>query len=242
MKATITLLILAAATVAAFARDINTSIRIDSPVFDFGVVNESTGKVTHKFLLKNVGKESVSVLYVKTGCSCVSAVAPSKPIAPGASAPISVTFDPKGRSGDFHKEISIVYADKRFNRVTVRGTVNPDAKKTTSSYRTDLGGGLKTNQASIDFGSLAPGEPKTIVLRYVNEFPVGMKLTFELEEADPDIDILIPSGNILAPDAEGSLPVTATVKRPFRSTRTLNLIPISNGYRLSPIPLTIKSK
>lgn len=227
---------------AVWSQNVNTSLRIDKAVHDFGTIDEAAGKVSHSFRLTNVGKDPVTILYVRSGCNCVKAEAPRAPIAPGASANLTVTYDPANRAGNFYKEVSIVAADKRFNKVQIKGTVKPRKKKTDASLCHDLGHGLLANHDQLDFGRMGAGQEKTLELRFVNDFPVGLKLSFEIEKADPTIDVVIPYSCILAPDGEDRLRVTVRVRQAFSGTKKVMLIPVGNDYRLSPVEIIVNGK
>ena len=227
------------ASISLAAQSGNPDLKVDSKLFDFGTIDEAAGRVSHTFRLTNIGSEPIVIVSVRTGCRCVTAVAPTKPIAPGATADLIVRFDPAGRSGSFHKEVTVVSTDKKINRVNIKGVVkaSPSAKR--DNYHCDLGHGLMTNRSKINFGRVAKGSSKSVELRFMNDFPVGMQLSFELEETPAGFDILIPSSHILPPDGEGTITLTAIATGKLPSARTVNLIPIVNGYRLTPIPLTL---
>ncbi len=248
MKRLIALFCCLSAIILVAAQSVNSDLKVEPKTFDFGTIEESAGVASHTFRLTNTGSQPITILSVRTGCRCVTAQPPREALAPGASASLTVRFDPAGRSGTFHKDLAIISQGKKINRIQIRGSVNPAPSKNKAAYRHDLGGGLFANYSSIDFGRVAAGSHKTVELRYFNDFPVGMKLTFEIEspsegEALPsDIEVDIPNGSLLAPDQEGTLPITVSVKKSFSGRRTINLVPIANGYRLTPITLAVRSK
>lgn len=74
---------------------------------DFGYVKEADGKVKFAFVYHNTGDAPLAVNSVSAPCSCTSAKFSSKPVAPGDSAVVNVTFDPKGMGGGFIRSISV---------------------------------------------------------------------------------------------------------------------------------------
>jgi len=74
--------------------------RINNPEFDFGYVPQKS-KVSHVFYLHNTGTSPLTVLKIKSGCSCTSASKIEKPIPPGDSAAVNITFN----SGRYHSKV-----------------------------------------------------------------------------------------------------------------------------------------
>lgn len=71
-------------------------ISIDKPVHKFPKTKE--GKLLeHTFLVKNTGTIPLIISEYKVACDCTKVFLPEKPIAPGATYGIKVTFDTKGK-------------------------------------------------------------------------------------------------------------------------------------------------
>lgn len=124
---------------------------------------------------------------------------------------------------------------------SIGAAYHPDKKDHYESW-VELGHGLMANYDTLDFGAIKKDSSRTLTLRFTNDCPLTMNLTFAIQQPDPDISVSIPYSCILVPDREDSLPITVTVKRPFKGTRTLKLLPIVNTYTLNPITLIIRSK
>lgn len=74
--------------------------------YDFGSVEDGM-KVTHDYVFTNEGTEPIIISNVKASCGCTTPSWPKEPIAPGASAKITATFNSKGRVGTVNKAITI---------------------------------------------------------------------------------------------------------------------------------------
>lgn len=99
------------------------------PMHDFGIIEESAGKVTHIFQIKNSGKSPLAITHVATSCGCTATNWSKEPILPGKTGDISVTFDPKERPGKFFKSVTVYCTGmKRGLDLRIRGTVNPEKK------------------------------------------------------------------------------------------------------------------
>ncbi len=93
---------------------------------DFGYIKEAKGAVSHTFELKNTGDKPLVIMQVVTSCGCTRPDFPTKPIKPGKTAKIKVTFNPAGRSGAFMKPIKVkTSGDEGRTTLTIRGTIIP---------------------------------------------------------------------------------------------------------------------
>jgi len=89
-----------------------TSISFDETTFDFGTVNEGE-MVSHTYKFTNTGSETLVLSDAKGSCGCTVPKWPREPIAPGASAEITVEFNSKNKKG------------KRNQKVTLTANTNP---------------------------------------------------------------------------------------------------------------------
>ena len=99
-------------------------------IHDFGNIPENGGDVTCRFVFKNVGKSPMIVVRSAASCGCTEPEHPKVPIAPGKTGEITVTYHPKGRPGEFNKNI-YVYTNGKPEKYTllIKGFVVPGSKK-----------------------------------------------------------------------------------------------------------------
>jgi len=79
--------------------------------FDFGLVKQSGGIISHDFVLTYQGDEELKIVGVPTSCACTTAKADKEILKKGESAVIAVSFDPNLHEephGRFFKTISIL--------------------------------------------------------------------------------------------------------------------------------------
>ncbi len=91
--------------------------------FDFGDVPRKGGDLVHEFLFRNDGDAPLVLTRVFTSCSCLKTSFSKRPVAPGASGVIRVTYEPhKSEPGAFNKVIQI-YSNSVAGRalLTVQG-------------------------------------------------------------------------------------------------------------------------
>lgn len=76
-------------------------LQVADPVYEFGSVHSADAKsISHTFVLRNTGEETLLINKVKPSCGCTSAVASATQIAPGATATVTAKLNPKGKSGN----------------------------------------------------------------------------------------------------------------------------------------------
>lgn len=75
--------------------------------FDFGLVPREA-KVVHKFLLKNIGDDTLKIMDIKRACGCTTAPVGKKILAASDTTSMPVTFSSGKRSGKSNKGISII--------------------------------------------------------------------------------------------------------------------------------------
>lgn len=79
--------------------------------FDFGVLKQSGGEISHDFTFKYMGDSPITVTGVPTSCACTSAEISKTYFEPGDTGVLTVTFDPnlhEEPEGKFFKTVSIL--------------------------------------------------------------------------------------------------------------------------------------
>jgi len=66
--------------------------------WDFGKVT-TVGKMEHVFTLANNSQKTLKLTGTSTSCGCTASSLEKTTLAPGESAPVKVTFNPKGYNG-----------------------------------------------------------------------------------------------------------------------------------------------
>jgi len=110
--------------------------------WDFGFVPQKS-EVSHTFYLRNPGPGPLTITKINPGCSCTSVSKVERPIAPGDSAAIAVTFT----SGRYHY---------RVQKTTLVETDNPEMSKQRLSILADVYADQDTT------GFISASQPKLI--------------------------------------------------------------------------------
>lgn len=101
-------------------------LKFDSTLYDFELINENGGCVSHDFTFTNIGDAPLVIIDINTNCGCTTAQYPQAPISPGEQGIIEITFDPKGNPGEFAKEIIVKSnAHKKRTKLHIKGMVIP---------------------------------------------------------------------------------------------------------------------
>lgn len=100
-------------------------MEFDAKSHKFGEISENGGPVSCTFRFVNTGGEPLVVKRVETSCVCTKAAFPRRPVMPGASGEVTVTYNPKGRPGAFYKAIKVLSnTPSGVDVLTISGTVS----------------------------------------------------------------------------------------------------------------------
>ena len=129
MLATIVLAIgISVFSLKIYAKD-KSKVKFEETTYDFGMIKEKGGTVSHEFVFKNEGPGNLVIIDAKADCGCTQPLFPEAPISPGKEGKIKVTFNPMGRPGGFTKVIMVkTNGEPRKVNLKIRGTVVPKDK------------------------------------------------------------------------------------------------------------------
>lgn len=98
-------------------------LRLTETNHDFGDVPRKGGELVYDFAFANSGDVPLVITRVVTSCSCIRASFPRRPVAPGGTGTIRITYEPlKSEPGTFNKVLQI-YSNTPSGRdvITVQG-------------------------------------------------------------------------------------------------------------------------
>lgn len=98
------------------------TVEFDNKIHDFGTIKESDGPVSCEFKFTNTGAEPLVIISANASCGCTRPEYPKKPVKPGATGVIKVTYLPEGRPGEFSKTIKVRTNAKRPKSVSLKIT------------------------------------------------------------------------------------------------------------------------
>ena len=227
----------------AAAQTVNESVTFDEKIHDFGTISETGGKVKHRFTFTNTGRDTVALTSARAGCSCVHAEVSKRPVYPGKKGYVDVTFDPNFRPGHFSKEIVVFSnAQKKFNRIWVKGDVTPGKHPIHELYNYDYGHGLFMNYRRMVMLPVAPGHPQSMKLKFGNDGTSTINLTFRVDNPSNDFSVQFPTIHLLKAGDEGEANVSVRAITSFTGSHSVKVTPIANGEALSPLEIVVTGK
>lgn len=81
-------------------------VQFDKVDHDFGTIHAGD-KVSTEFIVKNIGEGDLIITNAQATCGCTVPDYPKHPLKSGESAPIKVTFDSTGKSGNQSKTVTL---------------------------------------------------------------------------------------------------------------------------------------
>ncbi len=97
---------------------------------NFGTLEGNPGKLKYRFDFVNNGNEPLVISKVTFSCKCMKVVAPMRPVKPGESAYIDITYDvEKNLEGRFSKLVTL-YSNSAQPRIVfvLHGVIAPEIK------------------------------------------------------------------------------------------------------------------
>lgn len=209
---------------------------------DLGTLHEEDDPVHRRFVFTNRSDETVAIVRVSVGCSCLTAEWPKGGIAPGAEGAVELTYDPENHPGriDVSAFVYVSGPDRKpAVRLTLTGEVLPEAGPW-ARFPYAMGA-LRLKQKSAEFRELESGAKATerILCGNAGERPLRLSaelipgfVTFRTEPetippgGEADIVITIDASEIPAGrETDFSFPVivAGVDGRPSERTLTVNI-------------------
>ena len=106
---------------------VHAQVRFARTTLDLGTIPEDTVRLPRcEFSFVNEGDTVVALSRVSTSCGCLRASYGKRPVQPGQTGYVTVTFDPAGRPGKFLRKVSVYFAGQvRPYVLQIKGTVAP---------------------------------------------------------------------------------------------------------------------
>ena len=178
--------------------------------WDFGTIDEAAGPVTHVFRGTNVSDRPLVILNVVSSCGCTVPEFSRRPVLPGRSVEIRVTYDPMNRPGAFDKELTVFDEEKRpAARLGVRGQVTPRERSIEELYPVDAGAGVRLTQSFVNFSTVAHARTAAAAVGVANTS--GRPLRFELVPQTVSGFVRTEYPRTLAPGVAGEIRIECRV-------------------------------
>ncbi len=113
------------------AEEPKAQIKFDKVVHEFGKFTEDNAVVTCTFTFTNTGDAPLIITQCVASCGCTVPSYSDKPVEPGKTGTIKVTYNGKGRmAGQFKKIITVMTnAKTKMTRLCIQGEMLENEKK-----------------------------------------------------------------------------------------------------------------
>ena len=127
MKKILLALLLVLTGVAVMSAKDKAEITFTQTSHDFGTIKANDGAVSAVYEFTNTGTAPLTIITVTNGgCGCTKPSYPKQPIAPGKKGEIKITFQPRGRSGEFNRSVKVkTNASAGRKTLTFNGVIVP---------------------------------------------------------------------------------------------------------------------
>ncbi|MDR0572473.1 MAG: DUF1573 domain-containing protein [Tannerella sp.] len=145
---------------------------VKNPVFspeetshDFGSIGENDGYAEHIFKFKNTGNAPLSITRVQASCGCTKPEWTQTPVEPGQEGFIIITFNPKGRIGNFNKSAT-VYTNEdngyKRHKLSITGIVTEKPGDNPYINYADTVGGVGIEKKNFTYKTFAASGPNKL--------------------------------------------------------------------------------
>ncbi len=178
MKKIIFLFLAVSISLLGFSQQKKAAISFESNVHDYGTFKEEAGPQSYIFKFTNTGGEPLILSNVKASCGCTTPKWTRKPVAPGKTGEIQVTYNPKNRPGRFNKSITVFSnAETPTKVLRITGIVTPRKKTVVDLYPQKMGD-LRLKSNHLAFTKVKNTQIKTDSMAIVNMSDKPMTVTF----------------------------------------------------------------
>lgn len=208
-----------------------------NPVHSFGAFKEELGPVTCTFIGVNTGTDSLVVLDARANCGCTRPTFSRKPVAPGDTVKVSVSFHPNGRPGRFNKHVRVTTnAVQSPSVLYVKGTVIGAASTLNTRFPVAVGS-VRLNHDVCPLGQTFRGH---VLASSVEMYNAGTDSVRPYLKYKPEAFNVVFQPEVVAPGEQGIMSLTAYTSRvPEWGLVADSLILVPDGGVAEEHPVTI---
>lgn len=145
--------------------------------FNFGILQERNGNVSHRFMLRNDSPVAVRICQTFPSCGCTTIACDTGLVVPHDSVAVDVTFNPVNRGGDFYETASVVLGsstDTTVVTLSVEGTVVTSEETLIRQYPVRQGA-VRLTTDTLNMGEIRRGDSKTMYVGVLNDLRTGQR-------------------------------------------------------------------
>ena len=185
-------------------------LRLEPERFDFGTLEELGGKQSCVFRATNTGTKPIVLTDIVTTCGCTVPTFSRKPVLPGQTTEITVTYDPLGRPGTFDRKLHIYGAGReRLGVVSITGQVTPRPRSVEELYPIEVGEGVRLNSTHCTFTYIYVSRSITSAISLANTSDQPRRLEIRPKQASGLLEIDYPT--LLQPGEQSAINFSYTI-------------------------------
>ncbi|MDR0394468.1 MAG: DUF1573 domain-containing protein [Tannerella sp.] len=149
--------------------------------YDFGTIGETDGYAEHIFNFKNAGDAPLVINRIQASCGCTKPEWTQQPVEPGKDGVIIITFNPRGRIGNFHKTATVYTNEEngyKRHKLTITGVV-VEKPSDPHVFFADTIGGIGITEKDLVYKSILPSATNRDILYIKNYHPETVYFTWE---------------------------------------------------------------
>ncbi|MCD8072213.1 MAG: DUF1573 domain-containing protein [Alistipes sp.] len=156
-------------------------LSFEEPTRELGTIKEVDGPVVIRFEYTNIADKEVSIVDIYTQCGCASPRFDTKPIKPGGKGIVEVTFDPKGKFGDFRYGLTVTATNgdyRKYNTLTLKGHVINKIPLEEIKYPAGLSESIRADIPAIGMRLMKRGEHRVRSMKLYNTTGDAIQLAY----------------------------------------------------------------
>ena len=162
-------------------------------------MNEDDAPKTFVYRFTNVGEHALQIKRLVSSCSCAAAVCTVREVAPGASAEISVRYNPAGHPGKFERKVFVYTQDGNDPSAVLKLSVDVSAGADLAGEWPVQMGSIRLRRSEVTFKA---GEKAVETLRFINAGDRPVSLDVDRDFLPACLSVSMEQGQI-APGEEG---------------------------------------
>ena len=162
-------------------------------------MNEDDTPKTFVYRFTNVGEHALQIKRLVSSCSCAAAVCTVKEVASGASAEITVRYNPAGHPGKFERKVFVYTQDGNDPSAVLKLSVDVSAGADLSGEWPVQMGSIRLRRSEVTFKA---GEKAVETLRFINAGDRPLTLDVDRDFLPACLSVSMEQGQI-APGEEG---------------------------------------
>lgn len=169
--------------------------------YDFGTFRESGGPKEGFVKFINIGPDTTIINRVRPSCGCTGERHTEGLIAPGDTATVWFTYNPKGRPGRFAKTVKVYTgASNTVKLIPISGIVIGEPASLTPDYPEVGPKGMRFSTADVNFEPLIYGHTKHVYVKGYNQSSDTLHPKIVSIEPKGPVDVILSTDTVAPGD------------------------------------------